>query len=54
MTGATLANSLVHPYTVPYAWQLASAALFVLAIGLTTWLVLRAVAERPAIEREPT
>ena len=54
MAGATFANSLVHPYTVPFAWQLASAALFVLAIGLTTWLVLRAAAERPAIEPEPT
>jgi hypothetical protein len=44
MAGATFANALVHPYTVPAAWQLASAVLFGLAIGLTRWLVVRAAA----------
>ena len=46
MAGATSANALVHPYTVPVAWQLASAAMFVLAIGLTAWLVLGAAGPR--------
>jgi hypothetical protein len=46
MAGATSANALVHPYTVPVAWQLASAATFVLAIGLTAWLVLGAARPR--------
>jgi hypothetical protein len=50
MAGATSANALVHPYTVPVAWQLASAAMFVLAIGLTTWLVLGAARPRAASE----
>lgn len=44
MAGATFANALVHPYTVPGAWQLASAVMFGLAIGLTAWLVVRAAA----------
>jgi hypothetical protein len=44
---ATLANALVHPYTLPWGWELPSASLFVLALGLTAWLVARAV--RPAV-----
>jgi Glycosyltransferase family 87 len=50
MAGATSANALVHPYTVPVAWQLASAAMFVLAIGLTLWLVFDAARPRAAGE----
>ena len=42
MTGATAANALVHPYTAPRAWELASLAMFAIAIGLTAWLVVRA------------
>ena len=30
MAGATFANALVHPYTLPAAWQLASLAMMVL------------------------
>jgi uncharacterized membrane protein len=41
-TAATAANALVHPYTVPRVWELASASLFILAVGLTTWLLFRA------------
>ena len=52
MAGATFANALVHPYTVPVAWELASAGMFALALGLTTWLVVRAVSA-PA-EAAPT
>jgi len=52
MAGATFANALVHPYTVPDAWQLASLGMFVLAIGLTAWLVVRAA--RPPRETAPT
>lgn len=52
MAGATFANALVHPYTVPFAWELASATMFALAIGLTSWLVVRA--SWRAEEREPT
>jgi hypothetical protein len=52
MAGATFPNALVHPYTVPVAWELASAAMFALALGLTTWLVVRA-ASAPA-EAAPT
>jgi hypothetical protein len=44
---ATLANALVHPYTLPWGWELASASLFALALGLTAWLVTRAV--HPAV-----
>ena len=51
MAGATFANALVHPYEVPFAWQLSSLALFALAVGLTAWLVLRAA--RPP-EEAPT
>lgn len=39
MAGATFGNALVHPYTVKFAWELASALLFALAIALTVWLV---------------
>ncbi len=42
MAAATFANALVHPYTVWVAWELASAAMFALAVGLTAWLVVRA------------
>lgn len=52
MAGATFANALVHPYTLPAAWQLASLAMFVLAIGLTAWLVVRAA--QPHAEAVPT
>jgi hypothetical protein len=52
MAGATFANALVHPYTVPGAWQLTSAAMFGLAIGLRAWLVVRAAAARA--EAAPT
>jgi hypothetical protein len=52
MAGATFANALVHPYTVPAAWQLASTVMFALAIGLTGWLVARAAA--PRAEAAPT
>jgi len=51
MAGATFANALVHPYELPFAWQLASVAMFVLAVGMTAWLVVRA--SRPA-ETVPT
>ena len=51
IAGATLANALVHPYELPFAWQLASLAMFVLAVGVTAWLVVRA--SRPA-ESVPT
>lgn len=44
MACTTFANALVHPYTVPGAWQPASAVMFGLAIGLTAWLVVRAAA----------
>lgn len=43
MAGASFANALVHPYTVPFAWELASATMFAIAIGLTGWLVIRAM-----------
>lgn len=36
---ATGANALVHPYTVPRVWELASAGLFALALALTGWLL---------------
>jgi hypothetical protein len=49
--GASLANAAVHPYTTPVAWELASATLFALAIGLTVWLVKRAA--DPAIPSWP-
>ena len=51
MAGTTFANALVHPYELPFAWQLASLAMFVLAVGVTAWLVVRA--SRPA-ETVPT
>ena len=52
MAGATFANALVHPYTLPAVWQLASLAMFGLAIGLTAWLVVRAA--QPHAEAVPT
>ena len=52
IAGATLANAPVHPYTLPAAWQLASLAMFGLAIGLTAWLVVRAA--QPHAEAVPT
>ena len=39
---ATCTNALVHPYTVPRVWELASAGLFALAVALTGWLLLTA------------
>jgi hypothetical protein len=36
--GASFANALVHPYTLPFGWAAASLALFALALGLTAWL----------------
>jgi hypothetical protein len=36
--------SVLGLYTVPFAWELASVGMFALAIGLTTWLVVRAAA----------
>jgi hypothetical protein len=51
MAAATLANAVVHPYTVPFAWELASAATFAFATGLTTWLVLGTV--RPGTAAAP-
>ena len=42
IAGATFSNALVHPYELPFAWQLASLLMFVLAVGLTGWLVVRA------------
>ena len=51
IAGATFANALVHPYELPFAWQLASLVMFVLAVGVTAWLVVRA--SRPA-EAVPT
>lgn len=53
IAGATFANALVHPYTVPVAWQLASAVMFALAIGLTAWLVTGAVRARATTEAPP-
>ena len=53
MAGATFANALVHPYTVPVAWELASAVMFGLAIGLTTWLVVRATGPRAPAAAPP-
>jgi hypothetical protein len=41
-TAATCANALVHPYTVPRVWELASAALFALALAVTGWLLFAA------------
>jgi Glycosyltransferase family 87 len=41
-TAATCANALVHPYTVPRVWELASVALFALALAVTGWLVFAA------------
>jgi hypothetical protein len=38
--GATCANALVHPYTLPGAWEVASVTLFALALVLTGWLVV--------------
>jgi hypothetical protein len=38
---ASTANAAIFPYTVWFAWELASALLFVVAIGLTGWLVVR-------------
>jgi uncharacterized membrane protein len=52
IAGATFANALVHPYTVPVAWELASLAMFALGIGLTTWLVVRAASA--SVEATPT
>jgi hypothetical protein len=42
---ASLANAFVYPYALPHytlTWQLCSALLFTLGIGLTGWLVVRA------------
>jgi len=39
---ATSANALVHPYTVPRVWELASAGLFAVALVLTGWLLFAA------------
>jgi hypothetical protein len=39
---ASTANAAVFPYTVWFAWELASAILFAFAIGLTGWLVAHA------------
>ena len=47
--GASTANAAVHPYTPPAGWRLASVVLFVLAIGLTTWLVKRVVEPQVAV-----
>jgi hypothetical protein len=44
---ASTANAAVFPYTVWFAWELASALLFVFAIGLTGWLVVRAARRCP-------
>ena len=53
IAGATFANALVHPYTAPVAWQLASAVMFALAIGVTAWLVLDATRPRERTETPP-
>jgi hypothetical protein len=37
---ATCANALVHPYTLPKIWELASAVLFLLSLAVTSWLLL--------------
>jgi len=42
---ASVANAFVYPYALPHytlTWQLCSVALFMLAIGLTAWLAMRA------------
>jgi hypothetical protein len=39
---ATCANALVHPYTVPRVWEVASAGIFVLAVAVSGWLLLAA------------
>ncbi len=41
--GASTANAAVHPYTPTSGWRLASVVMFVLAIGLTAWLLKRVV-----------
>jgi len=38
---ASTANAAIFPYTVWFAWELASAILFAFAFGLTGWLVVR-------------
>jgi hypothetical protein len=53
IAGATFANALVHPYTAPVAWQLASAVMFALAIGVTAWLVLGATRPWERTETPP-
>lgn len=44
--GASLANVFVFPYELPFAslsWQVCSASLFAIGLGLTAWLLTRAV-----------
>ena len=48
---ASTANAAVFPYTVRFAWEFASAVMFVFAIVVTAWLVVRA--SRPG-EAAPT
>jgi hypothetical protein len=49
---ASSANAAVYPYTVRFAWELASALMFALAIGLTAWLVSRC-ADTTAASAQP-
>jgi hypothetical protein len=50
---ATAANVLILPYPLgrPHVWEVASLVRFVLGIGLTVWLVVRASRLGPAPER---
>jgi hypothetical protein len=56
---ATTANALVYPYTLFQAglWRLASAAMFLIGIATSVWIVVRAVqlagAGEPATTRAP-
>jgi hypothetical protein len=49
-TGASIGNAFVFPFALPHydlTWPVCSALVFVLGLGLSAWLALRAVSAEP-------
>ncbi len=46
---ASCANAMVFPYTVPFAWELASGLMFAVALALTAWLAWRSARAAPEL-----
>ncbi len=51
--GATTANALVYPYTLQQGglWRLCSAAMFLISLSISVWIVLRALRLAEAVPR---